>query len=61
MTLFLFTAESEKKDHTCKFSDALSMVKRMGSAAKLGASVYLRKPHLLSLYEPTPVRNNYNI
>lgn len=50
----IWIAESENKEPICKFSETLSLIKRLGSVAKMGASVYLRKPHLSTLFEPTP-------
>lgn len=53
--IFLISGESGNRDHSCSFSETLSFVQRLGAAAKLGASVYLRKPHIESLSEPTSV------
>ncbi|XP_065221517.1 kinesin-related protein 4-like [Planococcus citri] len=50
----IWIAESESTETVSNLTDSMTMLMRMGSAARLGASVYLRKPHLLSFYEPTP-------
>lgn len=56
----MFTGESEKKPQRGDFKDVMLWAKKLGAAAKLGISVYMRKPYHLSLFEPTPVSDRIN-